>query len=90
VNLGEEEDVIAIPKDALLDSYVFVVNDSTAERRDVVVGLVGDKTVEIVTGIAEGENVVVIGQQRLAGGEKVNPIRRELISNEARSIPGSE
>jgi len=90
VNLGEKEDVIAIPKDALLDSYVFVVNDSTAERRDVVVGLVGDKTVEIVTGIAEGENVVVIGQQRLAGGEKVNPIRRELISNEARSIPGSE
>ncbi len=76
VNLGEKEDVLAIPKDALLDSYLFVVGDSTAERRDVVVGLIGNEKVEILDGVAEGENVVVIGQQRLAGGEKVNPIPR--------------
>jgi multidrug efflux pump subunit AcrA (membrane-fusion protein) len=75
INLGEKEDVLVIPKDALLDSYLFVVGDSTAERRDVVVGLVGDENVEILEGIAEGEDVVVIGQQRLAGGEKVNPVR---------------
>ena len=90
VNLGEADDVVAIPKDALLDSYLFVVKDSTAERRDVVVGLIGDKTVEILNGVAEGENVIVIGQQRLAGGEKVNPIRRETFSNEAGSIPRGE
>lgn len=75
INLGEKEDVLVIPKDALLDSYLFVVGDSTAERRDVVVGLIGDENVEILEGIAESENVVVIGQQRLAGGEKVNPVR---------------
>ncbi len=76
MNLGEKDDALAIPKDALLDGYLFVVGDSTAERRDVVVGLVGDKNVEILDGVVEGENVVVIGQQRLAGGEKVNPIPR--------------
>ena len=76
INLGDVSDVIAIPKDALLDSYLFVVKDSTTERRDVVVGLIGDKMIEIREGVTEGEQIVVIGQQRLAGGEKVNPIPR--------------
>ncbi len=90
LNLGEKSDAIIIPADALLDSYLFVVRDSTAERRDVIVGLIGDKNVEILDGVAEGEQIVVIGQQRLAGGEKVNPIRREAFSNEASPIPRSE
>jgi membrane fusion protein (multidrug efflux system) len=76
INLGERTDVLRIPTDALLDSYLFVVTDSTAERRDVEIGLVGDDYVEIIDGLAEGENVIVVGQQRLAGGEKVNPILR--------------
>ncbi|KPJ71277.1 hypothetical protein AMJ52_08740 [candidate division TA06 bacterium DG_78] len=76
INLGEKNDVIVIPKDALLDSYLFVVQDSTAERRDVVVGLIGDQYVEILEGISEAERVVTVGQERLAGGEKVNPILR--------------
>ena len=76
INLGEAEDAISVPKHALLDSYLFVAKDSTAERRDVVVGLIGDENVEILEGLSEGEPVIVIGQQRLAGGEKVNPIPR--------------
>ncbi len=76
VNLGEKKDALVIPEDALLDSYLFVVKDSTAERRDVVVGLIGDEYVEILEGVTEGERIIVIGQQRLAGGEKVNPITR--------------
>jgi membrane fusion protein (multidrug efflux system) len=76
LSLGSRENVLIIPRDALLDSYLFVVRDSTSERRDVTVGLVGDKFVEILDGIAQGEQVVVVGQQRLAGGEKINPIPR--------------
>jgi multidrug efflux pump subunit AcrA (membrane-fusion protein) len=76
LNLGEKEDALVIPENALLDSYLFVVRDSTAERRDVVVGLAGGKYVEILEGIEEGDQIIVIGQQRLAGGEKVNPIPR--------------
>jgi membrane fusion protein (multidrug efflux system) len=74
LTLGARDDVLAVPRDALLDGYLFVVIDSTAERRDVEVGLVGDEYVEILSGLAEDELVVVVGQQRLAGGEKVNPI----------------
>jgi membrane fusion protein (multidrug efflux system) len=74
LTLGAKDNVLAIPRDALLDGYLFVVKDSTAERRDVTVGLVGDDFVEILNGLAEDELIVVVGQQRLAGGEKVNPI----------------
>ncbi|MGB3341164.1 MAG: efflux RND transporter periplasmic adaptor subunit [bacterium] len=76
LNLGSRENVLIIPRDALLNGYLFVVRDSTSERRDVTVGLIGDKFVEILAGIKEGEQVVVVGQQRLAGGEKINPIPR--------------
>ncbi|MCK4756263.1 efflux RND transporter periplasmic adaptor subunit, partial [candidate division WOR-3 bacterium] len=65
INLDEKDDVLSIPKHALLDSYLFIVKDSTAERRDVVVGLIGDENVEILQGLSQGEPVIVIGQERL-------------------------
>jgi|GEM_PF-350509 len=89
LNLGSKENVLTIPRDALLDGYLFVVKDSTSERRDVTVGLVGDEYVEILEGIEQGEQVIIVGQQRLAGGEKVNPIKQEEFSG-ADSIPRSE
>jgi multidrug efflux pump subunit AcrA (membrane-fusion protein) len=76
LTLGSKSDVLVIPREALLDSYLFVVIDSVTERRDVAVGLIGDQYVEIMSGLSEGEHVVVVGQQRLAGGEKVNPVPR--------------
>jgi len=74
LTLGSKSDVLVIPREALLDSHIFIVVDSVSERRDVETGLVGDRYVEIVSGLSEGESVVVVGQQRLAGGEKVNPV----------------
>jgi membrane fusion protein (multidrug efflux system) len=79
INLGAKNDVLVIPRDALLDGYLFVVSDSTAERRDVISGIVGDKNVEIISGVSDGERVVVVGQQRLAGGEKVRPVLRSEL-----------
>jgi len=76
INLGEKNNVIVVPRDALLDGYLFVVSDSTAERRDVVPGLIGDEYAEIISGLNDGERVVIVGQQRLAGGEKVMPVLR--------------
>ena len=79
INLGEKNNVIVVPRDALLDGYLFVVTDSTAERRDVVPGLIGDKYAEIIGGLNDGERVVIVGQQRLAGGEKVIPVLRSEL-----------
>jgi multidrug efflux pump subunit AcrA (membrane-fusion protein) len=79
INLGEVSDVVVIPKDAFRKGFVFVVEDSTVEKRAVEVGIMGDRNTEIVNGLEVGEKVVVVGQERLAGGEKVNPIMREEI-----------
>jgi membrane fusion protein (multidrug efflux system) len=79
INLGEKINVIVVPRDALLDGYLFVVSDSTAERRDVVPGLIGDMYAEIISGLNDGERVVIVGQQRLAGGEKVIPVLRSEL-----------
>ncbi len=75
--LGERKNVIAVPADAIVDNSVFVVsNDSLAQRRNIKIGLTGDEMVEILEGLNEGEKIVVLGQQRLSGGEKVNPSER--------------
>jgi membrane fusion protein (multidrug efflux system) len=74
VKLGEVSDVIVVPKDAYRGGFVFVVADSTAEKRKVEAGIMGDEYIEIKNGLTVGERVVTIGQERLAGGERVNPI----------------
>lgn len=79
LTLDAKDNVLVIPRYALLDGFLFVVKDSSAERRDVEIGIVGDKTIEVISGLTEGEQVVVVGQQRLAGGEKVNPIPRAPV-----------
>ncbi|TES90923.1 MAG: efflux RND transporter periplasmic adaptor subunit [Candidatus Cloacimonadota bacterium] len=77
INLGEKTGVLMIPKDAYLKGFIFVVNDSIAERREVSVGVRGNDNIEIIEGLEMGEKIVVIGQERLSGGEKVNPIVRK-------------
>ena len=79
INLGQRTNVLVIPKDALLNGHLFVVADSIAERRDVISGIIGDLNVEIVNGVEDGERVVVVGQERLAGGEKVKPVLRSEL-----------
>ncbi|MBN2619929.1 efflux RND transporter periplasmic adaptor subunit [candidate division WOR-3 bacterium] len=89
LTLDAKDNVLVIPRDVLLDGFLFVVKDSAAERRDVEIGLVGDERIEVISGLTEGEQVVIIGQQRLAGGEKVNPIPRAQVVGAPQSS-GSE
>ncbi len=83
------EGVVAVADDALvLDSRVlaeqapgqvlrkaFVVDDGgVARQRTVEVGLRDDGTSEILTGLAEGDRLVVRGQHQLRDGERVTVI----------------
>ncbi len=59
------------------ERYVFVVNQqtSTVERHSVEVGqIVGDKY-EIISGINNGDEVVIAGMQRLIHGDKVKVVK---------------
>ncbi len=78
VSLGEKTDVIVVPKDAYREGFVFVVEDSVANKRTVEMGIIGDEYIEITSGLEQDEKLIVVGQERLAGGEKVNPIVRKL------------
>jgi hypothetical protein len=53
---------------------VYVVVDGTAERRPVVTGLTSQGLVEIVSGVEEGDPVVVVGNHNLRDGATVRVV----------------
>jgi multidrug efflux pump subunit AcrA (membrane-fusion protein) len=53
------------------ETAVFVANGEKAERRVVVIGLTDGMDVEIVSGVKEGEMVIVDGQAGLPDGAKI-------------------
>lgn len=71
------ENAIAINPDAVLTNpdntnFVFVAGaDSIAHKRIVTTGISTEKKVEITTGLAENEKVVVMGQEMLKDSVKV-------------------
>jgi HlyD family secretion protein len=68
-------DVVTVPISAVLkdgnDNYVFVVANNVAEKRKVVLGRVSDMNREAISGVKEGEQVVLSGVQELKDQDKV-------------------
>jgi membrane fusion protein (multidrug efflux system) len=64
-----------VPKIAVFtdrgDQIVYVAADSTAERRVVEVGFEDDESAEILSGVKEGETIVVKGQRSLKHGSPI-------------------
>lgn len=77
----KRENVILVPQEAVLDmgneKIVFVVMENTAYRRSVAVGIKDGRDIEIVSGIEEGENVVVAGQYTLRDKARVLIVNEE-------------
>jgi RND family efflux transporter MFP subunit len=72
----QREGALIVPAAAIVrndnKAAVFVVGaDNKAHRRDVVVGLVSDDDAQIVSGVRDGEKVVVKGQDELPDGATV-------------------
>lgn len=53
--------------------YVYDPETGTAQERDVEVGLLRDEGVEVLGGLAEGDQVIVAGVSQLSPGLKVRP-----------------
>jgi membrane fusion protein (multidrug efflux system) len=71
-------EVLAIPRSAILTDqrgdYVYVVGeDNKAQRRDIKLGQSTPTEASIITGLKEGELVVVEGIQRVKAGQPVSP-----------------
>lgn len=91
----ERKNVVLIPTEAESGGFVWVVEDGRAMRREVEVGVRDLSKVEIVSGINEGDVVIVDGQEKLTDGSRVRvnwrpePARAPLRSRstpEARSV----
>jgi len=75
----EAREAVVIPVTALLYDgptiRVFVVNDKKAHERIIKIGNKYGEDVEVLEGLQEKEQVVVIGQNNLSEGVKVNVAR---------------
>ena len=74
----EKTDVVCVPgvsvlfdEDGREESYCFVIEDDTAHRRSLEVGIIADDRIEVLSGVEVGELVVVSGQEGLEDGEPV-------------------
>ena len=71
---------VLVPETAIVPvggkSYVYVVRDGVAERREVSLGARQPGTVEVAQGVEAGDIVVVSGTQRLRDGAPVNVVAR--------------
>lgn len=78
VVIAERANAVIIPRRALLGEYVYVAAGGRLVRRKVAKGYESLYQVEVVSGLAEGEQVVVEQQDRFREGERV---RVQVISN---------
>ncbi len=82
VIVGQKERALTVPQEALVtlerQNGVFVVaeenGESIARFQPVVTGGIVGNLVEVISGLSPGDQVIVIGQERLRPGEKVEII----------------
>jgi RND family efflux transporter MFP subunit len=81
INVGAKS-IIKIPRNAIVGSLkeakVFVINNNKAELRDVVTGDTFKKSVEIISGLNEGDKVVIGGKINLENGTSVSILNKRM------------
>ncbi len=80
VNLVREthDRALAVPREAVIrelqESFVYVIEDLEAKKRDVKLGFEENGYIEILSGLDSGEQIVTVGQGGLKDGMKVEII----------------
>ncbi|NLW47937.1 MAG: efflux RND transporter periplasmic adaptor subunit [Firmicutes bacterium] len=75
LSFNQRNDILKIPAEAIVDEVgtkaVYVVEKDTARRRIVTPGISDGKMIEITSGLAEKEFIVILGQNNIEEGSKV-------------------
>jgi len=75
------QDTLIIPSSALTRKkdaiYVYVIEEGIARQKEVVLGIIQDERVEVLKGLSEKEEIVVLGNQELQDGLKVDVLDKE-------------
>lgn len=85
------ENTIIVPNDVFIvnqkgEKIVFVVKDSTAHQIIVTTGISNEKFTEVTSGLKEGDKIVLLGQELLSDGIKVNVQKSEGINSKSEKI----
>ena len=68
-------DALVVPKSALslesIGDTLYVAEGGVAARRDVQLGFKEGDSVEVLSGVSEGESVIVVGQDGLSDGTPI-------------------
>ena len=67
----EKPNALLIPADALQGSAVFVLDGARARKREVKIGIRGTRSVEVLSGLADGERVASPAATELGDGARV-------------------
>ena len=71
------EDALVIPAESVMQSddenYVYVANGNKAEKKVVETGVTDGKRIQIISGVEEGDEIIVDGKEYLS--EKNNDIK---------------
>jgi len=78
LTLSDSENALVIPSEAIMEDkdgskFVYVANDDKAVRADIELGIVNDEVTEVISGISDGDQIIVSGKEYLS--EKNNKIR---------------
>jgi len=75
------QNTLIVPSSALTRKkggiYVYVIEEGVARQKEVVLGIIQGERVEILDGLSEKEEIVVLGNQELEDGLKVNVLGKE-------------
>jgi multidrug efflux pump subunit AcrA (membrane-fusion protein) len=78
VVLLEKPQTLVIPREAILEAgsemSVFVVEGTQALQRPITIGYEQDRMVEVLSGLNEGDQVVIKGQQLIKDGSTIQVI----------------
>ncbi len=71
ITLAEAVETTVIPSDALLENsdgtkYVYIAKGDKAKKVDVVTGIITNDSVEIISGVSVGDEVIVTGKEYLS------------------------
>ncbi|MBL6933807.1 MAG: efflux RND transporter periplasmic adaptor subunit [Alphaproteobacteria bacterium] len=75
VIVRQEEDVILVPLDALTEGRVWVVEGKRAVRRKVEVGSLIDDRAHILSGLEDGEEIILNAPPELHAGRRIAVIK---------------
>ncbi len=89
--LGENPNAITVPAEAVLrdnqGTYVYVVQDSLAKRRNVETGVTENGRLEILSGLDGSEQVIVVGQTFVHPNGKVMIVKNPPATDTSHNYP---